>query len=316
MSITIRWTVPVNDCSYDFTYIYRADTETGFYANIGSQSIDDNSYCDPNGGLNHWYKVRFYNSTTLNWSEYSSPMQSGTYAGYSSVNEVREISNLTTDDISDEDLYRLIQKATAYLNAEINARILRERILPVDEIRTNKVDGTNATYYVRKWMQHLGDMNNDGKVTVGDIIVYQVDAANVETQLTVSSISPDEGKFVLTTPPSGGVRLFVTYEWCYVSEFTPHPLVKLACEYLTTAFAFEKVERGLSPQQVYGNVRIYRDMAAGSENHKRYREVVLQINSQMLEYNQGVNGADINRNRTNYGNSANYANPPTYPTYG
>jgi hypothetical protein len=129
-------------------------------------------------------------------------------------------------------------------------------------------------------------MNNDGKVTTGDITVYQVDAANVETQLSVSSISPDEGKFVLTTAPSGGVRLFVTYEWCYVSEYTPHPLVKLACEYLTTAFAFEKIERGLSPQQVYGNVRIYRDMVAGSENHKRYREVVLQINSQMIEYNQ------------------------------
>ena len=305
MSVTIRWRVPVNDCSYDFTYIYRATSQTGTFTNIANQSIDDNSYCDADGGLNHWYKIRFYNSTTLKWSDYSVPMQGGTYAGYSSVNEVREISNLTVDDISDTDLYKLIQKATAYLNAEINARILRERIFAIDEIRVNKIDGINDTFYVRKWKQHIGDMNNDGKVTGADITVYQVDSANVETQLTVSSISPDEGKFVLTTPPSAGVRLYVSYEWCYVSEYTPHPLVKLACEYLTTAFAFEKVERGLSPQQVYGNVRIYRDMAAGSENHKRYREVVLQINSEMLESNVGVNGADVNRNATNVGNSTN-----------
>jgi pyruvate carboxylase len=219
-------------------------------------------------------------------------MQGGTYLGYSSVTEVREISNLTVDDISDSDLYKLVQKATAYLNAEINARIIRERILAIDETRTNKIDGTNATFYVRQWNQHIGDMDNDGKVTTSDITVYQVDSANVETQLTVSSISPDEGKFILATAPSGGVRLYVTYEWCYVSEYTPHPLVKLACEYLTTAFAFEKVERGLSPEQVYGNVRIYRDMTAGSENHKRYREVVLQINSQMIEYNQAPLYAD------------------------
>ena len=88
----------------------------------------------------------------------------------------------------------------------------------------------------------------------------------------------------------------------------------MACEYLTTAFAFEKIERGLSPQQVYGNVRIYRDMAAGSENHKRYREVVLQINSQMLESDVGINGADLNRlGSTGSVNPGN--NPPSARNY-
>ena len=292
MSNTIRWMVPANDCSYDYTYIYRANNSDGTYSNIANQTIDDNSYCDTTGGLNHWYKVRFYNSTTTVWSDYSVPMQGGTYAGYSTVTEVREINNLTVDDISDTDLYRLIQKATAYLNAEINARIIRERVLAIDETRENKINGSNTAFYVRKWMQHIADMNNDGKVTTNDITVYQVDSASVETQLAVSSISPDEGKFVLATAPSGGVKLYVTYEWCYVSEYIPHALVKLACEYLTTAFAFEKVERGLSPQQVYGNVKIYRDMAAGSDSHKRYREVVTQINSQMIESNLAVLGAD------------------------
>jgi hypothetical protein len=306
--ITIKWSVPVNDCSYDKVYIYRSNSQTGTYTDLTNQDIDDNSYCDQDGGLNHWYKVRFYNSTTIKWSDYSSPMQGGTYAGYSSVTEVREINNLTVDDISDSNLSRLIQKATAYLNAEINQRIIREWICAIDETRTNVVNGTNSTFYVRKWRQHLGDMNNDGKVTTSDIIVYQVDSANVETQLGVSSISPDEGKFVLTTAPAGGVKLYVTYEWCYVSEFTPHPLVKLACEYLTTAFAFEKIERGLSPQQVYGNVRIYRDMAAGNENQRRYREVVTQINSEMIESRLGILGADKSLGRTLGGGSSTLIN--------
>jgi hypothetical protein len=294
MAITLRWKVPVNDCSYDTTYIYRGTAQTGPFVQIAFQSIDNTDYCDADGGLTSWYEIRFYNSVSFKWSDYSTPMQGGTYAGYSTITEVREISNLQTCDITDGDLYSLIQKATAYLNAEINQRIIREKIQYLDETRTNDINGTNNTFYVRQWRWHIGDMNNDGKVTTDDLIVYQVDQANVETQLTVSSISPDEGKFVLTNPADTGSRLYVTYEWCYVSEYTPHPLVKLACEYLTTAFAFEKVERGLSPQQVYGNVRIYRDMAAGSENHKRYREVVLQINSEMMESRLGLLGADRN----------------------
>jgi hypothetical protein len=300
MAITIKWIVPANNCSFDFVYIYRSNNKLGTYTNIANQSIDDNSYCDLDGGLNNWYKVRFYDSVALAWDDYSQPMQGGTYAGYSSVDSVREISNLTVDDICDTDLYNLIQRATAYLNAEINFRVIREYVVGIDQVRLNQINGTNTTFYVRRWRQHIGDMNNDGKVTTSDLIVYQVDSQNVETQLPVATISPDEGMFTLYTPPAQGSKVYVTYEWCYVSEFTPHPLVKLACDYLTTAFAFEKVERGLSPQQIYGNVRIYRDMAAGSDNHRRYREVVLQINSELLSASQAPNFADLPPGSINY----------------
>jgi hypothetical protein len=300
MGITIKWIVPANDCSYDYTYIYRANTQLGTYTNIANQSIDDNAYCDLDGGLNHWYKIRFYDSTLAKWDDYSNPMQGGTYLGYSSVDSVREISNLTVDDICDTDLYNLIQRATAYLNAEINFRVIREYVVGIDQVRLNQVNGTNNTFYVRRWRQHIGDMNNDGKVTTTDLTVYQVDSQSVETQLAVATISPDEGKFTTVNPPAAGSKVYVTYEWCYVSEYTPHPLVKLACDYLTTAFAFEKIERGLSPQQVYGNVRIYRDMAAGSDSHRRYREVVLQINSELLSASQAPNFADLPAGSINY----------------
>jgi len=286
MSTTLTWKIPVNDCSYDYVYIYRSTSQIGNYTDLANQSIDDNTYCDTSGSSTNWYKIRFFKTIGSLWSDYSAPMQGGTYAGYASVSEIREMNNLTTDDISDTDLYHLIQKATAYLNAEINQRILRERILAIDSVRLNKINGSNDTYYVEKYKYHLGDMDNDGKVTIDDLIVYQIDSSNVETQLIVDSITPDEGKFVLRTAPTGGAKLYVTYEWTYVSEYIPHALVKLACEYLTTAFAFEKIERGMSPQQVYGNVRIYRDMAAGNEFHKRYREVVTQINSEMVEWKQ------------------------------
>ena len=127
MGITIKWQIPgITNCSYDYTYIYRSSSQNGTYTNIANQSIDDNAYCDEDGGINNWYKIRFYDSTNSKWDDYSMPMQGGTYAGYSSVDSVREISNLTVDDICDTDLYNLIQRATAYLNAEINFRVIRE----------------------------------------------------------------------------------------------------------------------------------------------------------------------------------------------
>jgi hypothetical protein len=286
MGVNLRWIVPENDCNFDFTYIYRSNTEDGTYTEIANQSIDDNTYCDPDGVSSHWYKIRFYNSVTSKWSNYSEAMQGGEYAGYSSVTEVRAVNNLTEDDISDTDLFYIIQRATAYLNVEINQKIKRERVQAIDNVRTNKVDGINKTFYVQKWNYHLADMNNDGKVTGNDLIVYEVDSSNTEKTLQVKSVSPDEGEFTLYNAPAGGSRLYVTYEWSYVSEHQPHALVKLACEMLSSAFAFEKIERGMSPQQFYGNVRLWRDMAAGSEFHKRYREVVTQINSEMIEWKQ------------------------------
>jgi hypothetical protein len=284
--INISWQVPENECSYNTTEIYRSATQTGTYTLIGTQSIDNTSYCDTTGSITSWYKIRFKITAPEAYSDYSDPMQGGTYLGYVSVGEVRSSNNLTSADITDGELYAIIQKATAYLNAEINQRIIRERIFPIDETRTNKIDGVNTTYYVKHYREHIGDMNNDGKVTTDDLIVYQVDANNIETQLTVSSISPDEGYFVLSSAPDQGVKLFVTYEWCWVSEYQPHALVKLACENLSSSLAIAKIERGMSPQQVYGNVRIYRDMTASSEFHKTYREIVTQINSEMIEWKQ------------------------------
>lgn len=199
---------------------------------------------------------------------------------YSTVANVRLLSNLTTGDISDADVTSLIAFATSQLNSDVNTKVTRERVRQIDNTRRNQIDGSNTTYYVQNWEgKFLGDSDNDGDVDTSDIIVYQVAADGTETTLTVSSVTHDEGKFVLDSAPSSGVRLFVDYDWCKKDESTPDNNILHACTYLTISLSFQKVYRGLSPQQVYGNVRLMVDMKASDSFFKLYQNIVSKINS-------------------------------------
>jgi len=206
---------------------------------------------------------------------------------YSTVAKVRLLTNLTTADISDADVTSLITQATYQINSELNSRIYREKIGYIDNTRQNEINGVNTTFYVKNWFgKYIGDGDNDGTVSTTDITVYQVASNGTETTLTVSSITDELGKFVLSAAPSEGVELYVTYEWCFRDECTPDKLIELACSLLTASYCFEKIERGLSPQQVFGNVRLYRDMQAGNSFFQRYRQIIEEINSEMIDYRE------------------------------
>ena len=105
--------------------------------------------------------------------------------------------------------------------------------------------------------------------------------------MTVSSITADEGKFVLDSAPSSGVRLFVTYVYTLSDVATPSGEINLACTLLAIAFCYEKINRGMSPQQVYGNVRFMRDMRAGNEYFQRYEAQITKINGEMGDFADG-----------------------------
>ncbi len=201
---------------------------------------------------------------------------------YTTVVQIKRISNITTGDIGDTDLANLITDATAQLNSDINTRVIRERVVSIDNTRENKIDGSNTIYYIQNWKgKYIGDLDNDGSIGTGDVIVYQVTSDGTETKLTVSAIDSGDGYITLSSAPSAGVSLYLTYEWCFSDPATPSKNISLACAFLTAAYAYEKINRGMSPQQVYGNVRFMRDMRAGNEYYQRYENMVAKINSEM-----------------------------------
>lgn len=198
---------------------------------------------------------------------------------FTTIAKVRLFTNLTTADITDADITSFLIHAAAQMSADINVRVKRERVSQIDNTRKNEINGTNTTFYVQNWKKYLSDYNNDGSVDTDDVIVYQVASDGTETTLTVSSIDHDDGKFVLSSAPISSVTLYVSYAWCDRDVATPSTIVQTAATYLVAAYAFEKINRGLSPSQSFGNVRLMRDMQAGNEFYKRYLAEINKITS-------------------------------------
>lgn len=288
MAILVRWQVPAatsSECDYDNAYIYRANSETGSeYSNIASQAITDNTYCDEDGSSINWYKIRFFNSGTSKWTEYSEAMQGGTFVGYCSMADFRAITNLTISSITDADAYDLITMAAYQINGDINTKVIRERMDYIDVTRDNVVDGSNTTFYVKNWKgKYFADFNNDSEVDTNDVTIYSVDSDGTETNLSLSSITVGEGKLVLSSAPESGQTLYVTYSWSFVNEATPTSQLKMASAFLTAALAQARLNIGRMPQISLGNLRLYRHMNAYDEFYSKYLGIIMQINDRLAE---------------------------------
>lgn len=206
---------------------------------------------------------------------------------YTTKEKVRRITNIVIADVSDADVDALITDATAQVNADINTRVIREAIFFIDNTRTNKIDGSNTTFYVRNFLgKYFGDMDDSGTITTADIIVYQVTSDGTESKPSISAIDFDDLNFTLSSAPASGVRLYVTYEWCQEDPDTPSPKISLATAFLTAAYCYNKINRGMSPQQVYGNVRFMRDMRAGNDYFQKYEEMITKINGEMGDFSE------------------------------
>lgn len=209
---------------------------------------------------------------------------------YCTYSDINLLTNITSSDVADADVTSIIVHATPQLNADITCEVTREPIGYIDVTRTNKVDGSNTTFYVQNWKgKYLADFDDDGDVDISDIIVYQVASDGTETTLTVTTITHNQGKFVLSTAPNSGVRLYVTYRWCFEDCSTPSALVKKACIYLTAALCYEKINSGKSPSIVFGNARFTRHMKAYNEWYQKYEQIVNKINRKMADYGESEN---------------------------
>lgn len=208
---------------------------------------------------------------------------------WTTADNVRLITGLTTSDISDDNLNSLIQAAQKEVLLHINQKETREPIEYIDSTRENDIDGTNTTYYVKNWEgKYLSDSDYDLDIDTSDITVYSVSKNDgTETTLTVSSITYNQGKFVLSSAPED-VDLYVDYCWTYFNPSTPHPLLKLATEYLAGAYAYMRKDSSQVKQIKFGNTSITNSVGADSSYNFLYNKYVSII--QQLNENTG-NGA-------------------------
>lgn len=279
MGCLLRWKIPDTEATYTQVKIYRASSESGAYSLLATQTITDNTYYDPSGSTLFWYKILFTDGT--NDSAYSDAVQGGTFVMYCTVDDVRQMTNIAASDLSDTQIADLIVWAGTQLNADIHCHWEEEQVSYINDTKENEIDGANTTFYTQHFP--IGDLNDDMAVNTSDVTVYVYDSNAVRTTATVSSITPDDGKFVLSSAPgSTSSKVTVTYRSCQRSVYIPDPLIKMACAVLAGAWGYSKINVGKAPQFKMGSTAIWRDMKAFDTLYRRYLGLVQQINNRVM----------------------------------
>lgn len=200
---------------------------------------------------------------------------------WTDISSVKLVTGLTSSDIGDTDLESLISSAQKEVLLQTNINITREPVKYLDETRENLIDGSNTTYYVSNWKgTYLSDRDFDLDVDVDDVKVYSVSSDGTESILTVSSITYDEGKIVLSSAPNN-VDLYITYTYNYFNPITPNPLLKLATEYLVGAYAYMRIDSKNKKSVKFGNTSITNFNQGESTYYflfNKYLDIIRQLN--------------------------------------
>lgn len=143
---------------------------------------------------------------------------------------------------ADEELEDIIADVTYKINSRLASKVIRERVYYIDMSRPNILNGTNKTFYVRKWKWFLADYDDDGEVTASDVTVYQYNGTNPETILPVESVDASSGSFTLVDAPTNGY-IFATYAYSYFDMATPDKNISTVAKYLALYECFFEIEQ-------------------------------------------------------------------------
>jgi hypothetical protein len=158
---------------------------------------------------------------------------------FTEVSTVRKISGVSQEDYEDSDLQDFIALAQKEVTAQIQSRVLKEKVEYIDRLRSNKIDGENKKFYLRKVENFLGDRDYDGDVNEKDVLVYllQKDGSEwLETLIQPISVDHSNLSFTLSEAPETGTEIYVTYCYSPYDLKEPDPMVSMATAYLTASY--------------------------------------------------------------------------------
>jgi hypothetical protein len=212
----------------------------------------------------------------------------GTTAWNMGSGDLRELTDITTADLTAAQIEDLIYLAGPKFNADASVKIIEEKVEYIDEYRQNKRDGVNTTYWVKKSLDWwLGDLNDDGLVNTSDLEVWAYDnSSNTKTQQTITAVD-EAGSFTIFSAPSSNTTLTVTYRYmpCKMSDLK----VKRAVTELVAAFCYSKLEARELKSISLGRLKVQRTPIGVQVYLKSYEQTLSEINArQLLRKQTGV----------------------------
>ena len=204
---------------------------------------------------------------------------------------VRKIAGISDDEMTDPEIIEFIDLAQKEVNSKISIKVTREPVYLIDSYRSNKIDGSNTTFFIKNWKDnYLADLNYDNEVTTSDVRVFAYNpSTQTETELTVSSIDINAGSFTLSSAPSN-LQLWVTYAYTNFDPVNPHPLVSQCVAYLAASYPLIG-EDGFKVR--FGNVHLEPSSDAGGKGEQllaKYQSLLDQLG---LNSNLGADWSDM-----------------------
>ncbi len=207
---------------------------------------------------------------------------------YCSEQDVRNLTGLTTSEISDDLLSGIISHATVQLNADIQTSWSNEGVGYISSEKENTINGSNTKFYTKHYP--IGDRDNNGVISGVDVYVYTIDSTGARSQIIVSGITSDEGDpasklggpLWLASAPESGDKLYFSYFSSPVDMETPHPLVKLACIQLSAALSFTKIDVRKVQSFSVGKIRVMRQSDAYNIYDKMYTKTINKIRQEIF----------------------------------
>jgi len=280
MAVLLKWKKPSSESNYNSVYIYRSDTELGVYAEVGNQPICDASYYDMAGSGESWYRIRFYDSTSATYSDYSDAMQGGDFYAYCSLNDIRVATNITSNQVNDTDLAQIMKFSCTQLNNDINILVNDEKVLELDVERDNTINGTNVTFYTVN--RFIGDKNNDFIVNTDDVVAYTLNADGTRLNYAISSIDANLGKIVLGIAPPSGEQLYFTYVYAMRRVDVVDSMIRDAAILCTAMWCYRKLNTGKATRFKMGSLTVFRDMNSPKDFRLLYYEAITNINAGVI----------------------------------
>ncbi len=156
---------------------------------------------------------------------------------YGSINDVRALTNLTANDISDADLTALMAIAQRMFFNDVLMRIERE------EITYSRTSPTTLIYQLSHYP--IASVENGLNPTAGDIVVEALninanDLSNAIRQIQVQDLNAGWGLIQLAEAPQPHERLFATYYAAPVS-FNSYD-IDAAVNFLTAHLATLRIQ--------------------------------------------------------------------------
>lgn len=211
-----------------------------------------------------------------------------TYLENIGAQAVRDLTGLTTADLSDANIVTILSGAVATLNNDIQIRYEDWQVVAIDSWRENKIDNSNKVFYIPDYMRPIGDYNDDGKIDTSDVEAYVIrptsgDSSYSKISISISTITDDKyGKVTLVTAPTTSDQLYLSWSQTPLQMTTPHNLIKRAIIQLGASVCYSRLDVNKVSSFRVGKVAIMKQSDAFRKYMSDYRETVNQIKSRAV----------------------------------